>query len=748
MIWSTLLESGQSDYLCLTLLHSLWQVAILAGFAFGLERAWQRQSAEWAYAAHVVALVIGLALMPFTYAWIQSAESAAQPLTPDAAIASVVSTESAATLSPSPVADASNARSLPTATTSVAAIWPRMARWIAMAYVAGVVLMLGRLTSSIVRVERMRRLATPIVDGAFAVVCRRVSEQWSLRRKPVLAHVDGIVVPQVVGLLRPMILLPTSLITGLSPDELVMILLHEFAHVRRHDLWVNLLQRLAEVLLFFNPALWYLSRRISALREICCDELACGQLAENVATARIGYANALVRIAELARASSATQLQLTALAASGQSPSELRRRVARLLGEPLPERLSLSRGGTFAIAFFALVIVCSPIMWPATAQSADEKAPKNESKEGTAEVKEKRGGGAVLEGRVTDEYGKPLPGVQVKLYSGIGSRWLGQETTTDAQGDYRFDPLETGGAMGGTKDSDPSWYTGVVFKHYLYVPADGKSWRDITVPMKKGHVEVFDMKMTRGGKIDGYIEDDQTGKPAANLDLRIHNGHATGKKDGDFHVYATTDDKGRFLSDALMPGKYVVEINDNNFRGKDRYPKIAEARVESGRTSHVQAVTCEMTQLQDPFQIMGKALGDDGKSMIYGGVGMRLKDGKGKLRTRGGGIDGRNVFGLIFGPIEREKVTEDSPYGVGTYDVELFGNNKRDGYELVSRTPSEPLRITDDPNQPELEDGYRYIRPNQPLELQLVFKKVNPGTEESDESKEKSETGKEIGLRY
>ena len=54
-----------------------------------------------------------------------------------------------------------------------------------------------------------------------------------------------------------------------------MILAHELADVRRHDMWVNLLQRLAETVLFFNPPLWYLSRRIASLREYRCDELAC-----------------------------------------------------------------------------------------------------------------------------------------------------------------------------------------------------------------------------------------------------------------------------------------------------------------------------------------------------------------------------------------------------------------------------------------------------------------------------------------
>ncbi len=98
---------------------------------------------------------------------------------------------------------------------------------------------------------------------------------WRLRSVPLIAQAERIAVPTVIGLLRPMILLPASALTALTANELELILAHELAHVRRFDLWVNLLQRLGEVVLFFNPAMWYLSRRISTLREYCCDELVC-----------------------------------------------------------------------------------------------------------------------------------------------------------------------------------------------------------------------------------------------------------------------------------------------------------------------------------------------------------------------------------------------------------------------------------------------------------------------------------------
>src|SRR5262249_56001468 len=81
---------------------------------------------------------------------------------------------------------------------------------------------------------------------------------------------------------------------GLTADQLSALLTHELAHIRRFDLVVNLLQRVIETLLFFHPAVWYLSRQISRERENCCDD--CVLAAGWQGTV---YADALLRIAGL-----------------------------------------------------------------------------------------------------------------------------------------------------------------------------------------------------------------------------------------------------------------------------------------------------------------------------------------------------------------------------------------------------------------------------------------------------------------
>lgn len=101
-------------------------------------------------------------------------------------------------------------------------------------------------------------------------------------------------VPAVIGWLHPMILLSARLVTRLSDDELRAILAHELAHIRRHDYLVNVVQIVIENVLFYHPAVWWLSRRLRQEREHCCDDLAAAACGGNLILAR-----ALASLAEL-----------------------------------------------------------------------------------------------------------------------------------------------------------------------------------------------------------------------------------------------------------------------------------------------------------------------------------------------------------------------------------------------------------------------------------------------------------------
>ena len=121
------------------------------------------------------------------------------------------------------------------------------------------------------------------VERALADLTRRLK----LRRLIRIARSVRVHIPMVVGYLRPMILLPTCVLTGLSAKQLDALLAHELAHVRRHDWLVNAFQVLAETLLFYHPAVWWISRRIRQERENCCDDLAVSLIGDETAFARM-----------------------------------------------------------------------------------------------------------------------------------------------------------------------------------------------------------------------------------------------------------------------------------------------------------------------------------------------------------------------------------------------------------------------------------------------------------------------------
>lgn len=120
--------------------------------------------------------------------------------------------------------------------------------------------------------EHLRRRCRILDESHPAVVlCRRLQSTLNLRKRVLIGMTDSISTPILVGIIRPLILFPASTLAGISAEQLEMILLHELAHVRRWDNLINLMQRVIESILFFHPAVWWLSNRVRLEREHCCD---------------------------------------------------------------------------------------------------------------------------------------------------------------------------------------------------------------------------------------------------------------------------------------------------------------------------------------------------------------------------------------------------------------------------------------------------------------------------------------------
>jgi uncharacterized protein (TIGR03435 family) len=209
-------------------------------------------------------------------------------------------------------------------------------------WITGVGVLLLRLAGGWWRIHRLHRASRAATPSMWTAAAVHIAASLGLNRPIRVVDTALVDTPTVIGWLKPVILLPIAAFAGLSPLQVDAILAHELAHIRRHDFLVNLLQTLAETLLFYHPAIWWLSARIRAEREQCCDLVAL-----TVCRDAVSYAEALVELE--GRRSVHSRL---ALAATGGT---LMVRVRRLLGAPPDDR---PRASALIIAGVVTLVIC------------------------------------------------------------------------------------------------------------------------------------------------------------------------------------------------------------------------------------------------------------------------------------------------------------------------------------------------------------------------------------------------------
>lgn len=244
----------------------------------------------------------------------------------------------------------------------------------------------------------------------------------------------------VMGLWRPVVLLPAAWLTKLHPEVLEAVLAHELAHVRRFDLWVNFLQRILETLLFYHPAVWWLSRQVSLEREMCTDELAV-EATHN----RLVYAEALQQLGYLRIAD--TKPQLTAN--MGGHKQLLLQRVSNILRPATPGGKACWLPGSLVAAVVPVAILLASIGVGAPSQNE----PNSEG--GVAETPQPFW---VVTGTVTNDVGEPLSGVEVSASCGMGTLMPTGSVKTDPQGHYS---LKFGPGVHTLDEASQTWKAGL-----------------------------------------------------------------------------------------------------------------------------------------------------------------------------------------------------------------------------------------------------------------------------------------------
>ena len=255
---------------CWTLLHSLWEgmlLAMLAGIIMALTR---KATPALRYNLFSTLFISFIVVSIVTFYWQLGVDAAG--LNPVPMIIQHESGQSMGTIPVNQGSDASGgfvnlldqvAGYLNAHASIVAAIW-------FVVFSARLI----RLLASFGYTQRIRNYRTHPVDEFWIKRINHLAGKLQISRRIALLESEMVSVPVMTGIFKPMILLPISLVTQLKPDEVEAIILHELAHIRRKDYFVNMLQHFAEIIFFFNPAVLWLSSLIRDEREHCCDDLA------------------------------------------------------------------------------------------------------------------------------------------------------------------------------------------------------------------------------------------------------------------------------------------------------------------------------------------------------------------------------------------------------------------------------------------------------------------------------------------
>jgi beta-lactamase regulating signal transducer with metallopeptidase domain len=287
---TNLFDHSIAERIGLTIIHSVWQVALVAAI-FAIAKSFlirNQRSANKVYVAGMIALVCSAALPFATFMQVQPRDETQSPITMDAdtrrelAIEMVSgSSESAFLELDVPKFNENQALQIvgpeeigrrdKSKTSEV--LWA-MANWVpaqilqilTALWLAGVLLLSLKTLTSLVTVHHLKTSQTRQLSKQLLNVAQKAVKRYPVKQSVRFAISSKVNVPAVIGCLRPVILLPASVLTELNTTQLELIIIHELAHIRRHDFLLNIVQTVVEALLFFHPCVWWMSKIIRQTR--------------------------------------------------------------------------------------------------------------------------------------------------------------------------------------------------------------------------------------------------------------------------------------------------------------------------------------------------------------------------------------------------------------------------------------------------------------------------------------------------
>jgi len=288
-----------------SLVHSIWQLLVVAGVLWLALKLARKASPALTYGMAVGALMLSFlaTLATFLYLWTRPVE---------------ILSLSVDSVNSSPALD-----------------WERLLAqgifWteqnlslVVNFWLFGAILFLFRLISQFAEIRNLRKTSLPFENLAIQTLTDRLVATLGISRKIEIRTTGKAHSPLTFGVMTPVILLPFALVFQLSPAHLEAVIAHELAHVKRNDYLSNLLLSTLEVLFFFHPCYWWMSQTVKELRENAADELA---LKAGISSTDL--ANALAEVLQFASQNSP---ELSLAAGKKRNPTLLR--IKRMLGYP------------------------------------------------------------------------------------------------------------------------------------------------------------------------------------------------------------------------------------------------------------------------------------------------------------------------------------------------------------------------------------------------------------------------------
>jgi beta-lactamase regulating signal transducer with metallopeptidase domain len=385
------LSSSIAEALGWTLVHSLWQGLIITGIAALLLKIIPVRASGYRYGIALAGLLILVLTIGITFTNLYTSESIPTTIY---------------TLTPAQLNFHTTDQEPDSILTVTYHFMNTNMKWFIACWFTGAIFFLLRVAGGSIYVSLLRRESLTIADEWNARL-QVLAAQLNINRPIVLAQSARVHAPVVLGYIKPLIIIPAGMLSGLTIDQLEAIFLHELVHIKRHDYLVNIFQMIVEAFLFFNPFVWMLSSIIRNEREHCCDDA----VVSRTGNATL-YAAALVQLEEVKLEQAGIALSLA------ENKNLLLKRIKRLMEKSVKNYSGRDR--IVPVALLVVGLMCASWLTMTRSEKATIRnlADENQVQSDTT-IKRKNKSASYSRKVITtiDENGKPHEEV-VESYEG------------------------------------------------------------------------------------------------------------------------------------------------------------------------------------------------------------------------------------------------------------------------------------------------------------------------------------------